>query len=169
MSTLLVLLGSFALLTLIHWLHPSEWLNLSSRGRLALAMLFTFTGIGHFFFVEEMMQMIPPLVPARELLVYLTGVLEIAGAIGILIPSLQRLAGYALIAFLLGVLPANIYASLNYTGMGSHADGHHYLWFRVPLQLLFIAWTWLFALAGDKRLVKRVENSAPIQIGESNP
>lgn len=91
-----------------------------------------------------MVQMIPPFVPARETIVYLTGVLEIAGAIGLLIPQLQRITGYALIALLLGVLPANIYAALNYTGMGSHAKGPSYLWLRVPLQVLFIAWTWYF-------------------------
>ncbi len=147
MSTLFILLGSFAILTLIDWLHPSKWLALHSRGRLALAILFTFTGISHFFFVEEMMQMIPLFVPARETIVYLTGVLEIAGAVGLLIPQLQRLAGYALIAFLLGVLPANIYAALNYTGMGSHADGPGYLWIRVPLQILFSVWVWYFSLS----------------------
>lgn len=127
MSTLYVLLGSFALLTLVQWLRPTPWLALPARGPIALALLFLFTGFSHFFFVEEMMQMIPPFVPARELMVYLTGVLEIAGAIGLLIPRLQRIAGYALILFLLGVLPANIYAALNYTGMGSHADGPQYL------------------------------------------
>lgn len=147
MSTLFILLGSFAVLTLINWMRPSMWLALHSRGRLALAVLFTFTGISHFFFVEEMMQMIPPFVPAREMMVYLTGVLEIAGAVGLLVPQLQRVAGYALIAFLLGILPANIYAALNYTGMGSHADGPSYLWIRVPLQILFIVWAWYFSLS----------------------
>ena len=144
MSTLIVLLGSFAVLTIIHWLRPSDWLTVQSRGRLALSILFIFTGISHFFFVEEMMQMIAPVVPAREMMVYLTGALEIAGAIGLLIPQLRRIAGYALIAFLLSVLPANIYAALNYTGMGAHADGPGYLWFRIPLQLLFMIWTWYF-------------------------
>ncbi|MEZ4712248.1 MAG: hypothetical protein R3A44_33980 [Caldilineaceae bacterium] len=32
------------------------------------------------------------------------------------------------------------------SGMGGHTDGPQYLWFRVPLQLLFIAWTWYFTL-----------------------
>ncbi|MCB0128925.1 MAG: DoxX family protein, partial [Caldilineaceae bacterium] len=117
MSTLYVLLGSFVLLSLVQWLRPESWFTLPVRGRMALALLFLFTGTSHFFFVDAMTQMIPSFVPARELLVYVTGILEIAGALGLLLPRLQRLAGYALIVFLIGVLPANIYAAMNYTGM----------------------------------------------------
>ena len=56
---------------------------------IGLGILFIFTGIGHFIKTEPMAQMLPPWVPERVLLVYLTGVLEFAIAVGFLVPKSQ--------------------------------------------------------------------------------
>lgn len=141
---LAILFGVFLLATALNKLRPRKSVTLGFRGRLALAVLFFFTGVSHFFLVEEMAAMIPPIFPAPIFLVYLTGVLEIAGAVGLLLDRFYRWAGYALIVFLLAVLPANIYAAMNHTGLGGHADGPSYLWLRVPLQFLLIGWAWYF-------------------------
>jgi uncharacterized membrane protein len=45
---------------------------------LGLSLLFTFTGTGHFILTEPMTQMLPPGVPERAFLIYMTGVLEVA-------------------------------------------------------------------------------------------
>ena len=66
---------------------------------------------------EEMAQLLPAWIPLRMDLIAVTGVLEIFGALGLLIPGLARLASFALILFLLGVLPANIYGALNHFGI----------------------------------------------------
>jgi uncharacterized membrane protein len=70
-------------------------------------------------------------------MVYFTGVCEIAGAVGLLLPEFRRAAAYALIAFFLAVLPANIHAAR----AGVHLRGKPAtsLWLRIPMQVLFIA------------------------------
>ncbi|HTV54822.1 MAG TPA: hypothetical protein VMI06_07885 [Terriglobia bacterium] len=70
-------------------------------------------------------------------MVYFTGVCEIAGAVGLLLPELRRAAACALIAFFLAVLPANIHAArAGITLRGKPATS---LWVRIPMQILFIA------------------------------
>jgi uncharacterized membrane protein len=77
-----------------------------------LSLMLIFTGISHFTFMkEDFVRMIPPSIPWPRAMVYFTGVCEIAGAIGLLLPEYRRTAAYALIAFFLAVLPANIHAA----------------------------------------------------------
>jgi uncharacterized membrane protein len=74
--------------------------------------MLVFTGVSHFTFMkEDFVRMMPPSIPWPRALVYFTGVCEIAGAVGLLLPPFRRTAAYALIAFFLAVLPANIYAA----------------------------------------------------------
>jgi uncharacterized membrane protein len=144
MAPLILLLGLFLLLTLAGRLAPQLGLSLGLRGRISIAVMFVFTGVSHFIFTEEMAVMVPPIFPEKTLLIYFTGICEIAGVIGLLIPSLRPLAGWALVIFLLGVLPANIYSAMHSVGMGGHVKGPVYLWFRVPLQIFFISWILFF-------------------------
>jgi uncharacterized membrane protein len=108
-----------------------------------------FTAIGHFAFTKGMSMMIPSIVPFKTELVYLTGVLEILFGIGLLIPSLRMYSGWALIIFFMLLLPANINAAINHIDYQKgtfDGTGVSYLWFRVPLQILFIVWTYLCAI-----------------------
>lgn len=89
-----------------------------------------------------MAAMLPPSIPARTVLIYVTGVLELLGAIGIWVPSLMRLTGILLILMLIGVLPANIYSAFNQVKFGGHEAGPAYLLIRIPFQFLVIWWTW---------------------------
>jgi uncharacterized membrane protein len=120
--------------------------GLNSAGAMGLAAVFLFTASGHFVETHAMVEMIPPFVPARVPLVYLTGLLEIAIAAGIALNRTRRLAGMAAIAVLVGFFPFNIYAAGNYTGMGGHQWGPVYLLIRAPLQIVLIAWSWHFAV-----------------------
>ena len=97
---------------------------------------------------EPMAAMIPPSIPYRIELVYVTGVLELLGAIGIWIPRLERLTGFLLILMLICLLPANIYAAINRVDFGSYATGPAYLLVRVPFQFFVIWWTY-FATEQD--------------------
>lgn len=90
--------------------------------------------------------MLPAFIPLRVELVYLTGVLEILGAVGLLIPRFVRLAAAALVLFLPVVLPANIYAAFAMVDMGGHAAGPIYLLARVPFQFFLIWWAYSFGL-----------------------
>ena len=117
-----------------------------AAGAIGLALLFLFTGSGHFLQTEPMAEMLPPWIPARVALVYATGVLEFALAIGFLIPETRRSAGWMAAAVLVLFFPANIYAAMNHIPMGGHAWGPVYLLVRAPLQLAILAWVYWFAL-----------------------
>lgn len=125
-----------------------EW-NYRLAGNIGMASMLLFTAIGHFAFTKGMTMMLPDFVPFKQELVYLTGVIEAAAAIGLLISSLRETTAILLIVFFVLLLPANIHAALkNVDYQKGTYDGPSvaYLWFRVPLQLFFIAWIVYFSL-----------------------
>jgi uncharacterized membrane protein len=73
------------------------------------AVFFVAAGIFHFVKPDFYIKIVPPYFPAPDLLVVLSGMAEIAGGLGLLIPRFRRAAGYGLIALLIAVYPANIY------------------------------------------------------------
>lgn len=121
----------------------------AQSARIAMSVMLLFTAFGHFMWTRGMAAMLPPYVPCRKWIVYGTGVLEIAAAIGLLIREYRVITGWWLIALFVMLLPANIYAAikhLDYQKATFDGKGSGYLWFRVPLQLLFITWTYLSAI-----------------------
>ncbi len=99
-----------------------------------LAAMFTLTGVVHFVYMrEELIAMVPPALPAPGLLVTLTGVLELAGAAGLLLPRTAPWAAAGLSALLVAMFPANVHAALEGTGTP--------LLPRTLMQLLFLAAT----------------------------
>ncbi len=114
----------------------------STRARVGLSLFFLFTSVGHFIRTEDMAAMLPPAIPSRVELIYLTGALELLGALGVWIPGLMRLTGVCLILMLVGILPANIFSAINHVEFGGHAAGPVYLLIRVPFQLFLICWTY---------------------------
>ena len=115
-------------------------------GRTALAIMLLFTGSSHFYKSEEMVQMMPEFLPFKIQLVYFTGVLELLGAVGLLIKQTAKWTSIALILFFLCILPANIIGSLKKVELGGMENGPGYLYFRIPLQILFIWWTYYFGI-----------------------
>ena len=95
---------------------------------------------------EKMSMMLPDYISYKIEIIYIIGVLELLGAIGILISKIQRFTGICLILMFVGFLPANIYAAINYLDFGGHVYGPKYLLFRIPLQLFFIWWTYRFTI-----------------------
>jgi uncharacterized membrane protein len=71
--------------------------------------------------------------------VFLTGIFEVLGAIGLLVPGLNRAAGVALILFLIAVFPANVHAAR--AGVTLRGKPATPLALRLPLQLLLIGLT----------------------------
>jgi uncharacterized membrane protein len=116
----------------------SSW---PGAARFGLAIMLFFTASAHFTAMkEDLVHMVPTWVPQPRLVVYFTGVCEVLGAIGLMVPGLQRFAGIALIAFFVSVFPANIHAARAAVQLrGKPATS---LWLRGPMQLLFIALTW---------------------------
>jgi uncharacterized membrane protein len=93
--------------------------------------------------------MIPAIIPFKTAIVYLTGLIEIAAAVGLLILSVRHITSVLLIIFFMAILPANINAAIHkvdYRKGTNEGNGSKYLWFRIPLQLFFIVWVWYFGL-----------------------
>ena len=118
-------------------------------GRIAMAAMLLLTAGAHVGFDKGMALMLPDFIPFKLELVYLTGVIEAAAAIGLLMPKYQCKTGWLLIAFFILLLPFNIYACLNHVNIETatfDGDDVNYLWFRVPLQVFFIGWVYLSAI-----------------------
>ncbi|QGY45644.1 hypothetical protein GM418_18800 [Maribellus comscasis] len=118
-------------------------------GRIAMSAMLVFTAMGHFVFTKGMSMMLPSFIPFKTELVYLTGVIEIVAAFGLFLPAFRVLTGWLLIAFFLLILPANVYAAINHIDYQKgtfQGNGPIYLWFRIPLQILFILWIYFFAI-----------------------
>jgi len=90
--------------------------------------------------------MVPALIPFKTGIVYLTGIIEMLFATGLLFPAYRVFTAWSLIIFLVLVLPTNIYAAIkraDYQKATFDGSGTNYLWFRIPLQVLFIVWAYL--------------------------
>ena len=148
MKPLIVLLFAFISAIFLVKLFKHNY-DFAMSARIAMAIMLVFTAIGHFAFTKGMTMMIPAFVPFKEGLVLLTGGFEILLATGLLLPQFKVITGWTLILFLMLMLPANIYAALsNVNYQKGTFDGHGlaYLWFRIPLQFLFIIWTYISAI-----------------------
>jgi uncharacterized membrane protein len=107
----------------------------------SLAVMFVFTGIAHFNKMKhDLAGMVPAIFPRPMLLVYFTGVLELMGATGLLLPRFRSLAGVCLILLLIALFPANVKAAM--TGATLAGKPATPLWLRAPMQLLFIGLLW---------------------------
>jgi len=145
---LVVLLLSFGIALLLTKILDHR-LNFIFSGNFAMSMMMLFTAIGHFAFSKGMMMMLPDPIPFKKEIVYVTGLIEIMAAIGLLIPSWRYLTSVLLIIFFVLILPANVYAAIkkvNYQRGSYDGDNINYLWFRIPLQILFIGWVWYFGI-----------------------
>jgi uncharacterized membrane protein len=105
---------------------------------LLLAAFFVFAGTWHFVSPKTYLAIMPPYLPWHLPLVYLSGLAEILGGIGVLVPRLRKLAGWGLIALLIAVFPANIQMLLT----GFNGIPQWVLIARLPLQFAMIAWVW---------------------------
>jgi uncharacterized membrane protein len=86
------------------------WIAATAVG---LAAMFVLTGVAHFVppMRRDLIAIVPPRLPAPGWLVTVTGVLELAGAIGLLLPVTRVAAAVCLLLLMLAMFPANIYAS----------------------------------------------------------
>lgn len=110
--------------------------------RIVLAAIFVVAGTLHFVIPGEYVKIMPPALPFPRELVYLSGVLEIAGGIGLLVPRTRRAAGIGLILLLVAVSPANLQMLLNARAAGASALAQTLLLLRLPLQLVLMGWVW---------------------------
>lgn len=106
--------------------------------RVGLAIMFVFTAAAHFNRMRaDLIRMVPPQLPSPAALVTLTGIAELAGALGLLLAPLAPWAAIGLALLLLALFPANVYAARAGTTLGGRPATP--LALRLPLQLIWIA------------------------------
>ena len=109
-----------------------------------LGILMIAAGVLHFTNTSFYMQIMPPYLPWHLALVYISGVCEVLGGLGLFVPRTRVLAAWGLIALFIAVFPANIHMAVNDVAI----DGTHYSaamrYGRLPLQAVFIAWAYWF-------------------------
>lgn len=127
-----------------------QTLNVQKYASWGLGIAFIFFFIGHIVKAPGMVEMLPPWVPFRLGLVYITGVLELAIGIALFIPKFQLIAAKSAIVVFVVFFPANIYAALNSTGLGGHQWGPIYLAIRGPLQVVLISWAYFMCIKTEK-------------------
>lgn len=112
----------------------------ASRNLIFLSALFVFAGAMHFVIPAAYASIIPGWVPFPVAMVYLTGVAEIAGGIGLLLERFRRAAAIGLIMLLIAVFPANV--EMLKDAIAGNASGLYQtlLFLRLPLQPLLIVW-----------------------------
>lgn len=114
------------------------------RARYFLAVFFFIAGLNHFLNPHPYLAMMPKWLPYPEAMNIISGLAEMAGAIGVLIPHLQRLTGWCLVALLVAIFPANINVALN--GWPGVSIPVWALWARLPLQFALLYWVYFACL-----------------------
>jgi len=115
--------------------------NRSKAGALlALGAFFVAAGANHFVQTDFYVSIMPPYLPAHLLLVYVSGVFEIVGGLGVVVPRVRVAAGVGLVLLLIAVFPANVHMALNPDLFPGIRPG--VLLARLPLQALMIAWAY---------------------------
>jgi len=126
--------------------------------RYFLAANFIGIGVAHFVWPAPFVAIMPPYLPLHLELVYLSGVFEILGGVGIVIKSTQKLAAWGLLALLLAVYPANIHMLMNEVYIEGLPKSKLGLWLRMPVQFV-----WMFLVAWSCEIAfKRKESTQKI-------
>ncbi len=112
--------------------------------RWLLTIIMVGAGANHFYNPAPYLGMMPEVLPAHDFLVYFSGIAEIAGGLGLILPATRKLAAWGLILLFLAVFPANINMAVNDLPLGNDPVPSWALWARLPLQLVFIVWAWWF-------------------------
>ncbi|MGI8744390.1 MAG: DoxX family protein [Bryobacteraceae bacterium] len=124
-------------------------------GRILLAALFIVAGVLHLVSPAPFLRIVPPFLPWSEALVAISGIAEISGGVGLLIPGLRRFAAYGLVVLLIAVFPANIYMAVAHVPFGGWMGQAWLQWLRLPFQFVLIAWAWIYTAAPNAPLEKR--------------
>jgi uncharacterized membrane protein len=137
---------------------PSEEIAISGRcesrrhsrgyyvGLIAMGLFYIAAGSYHFADSKTYLRGVPPYIPLPLAMIYISGVAEVLGGIGVLVPDgfvfprTRAAAAWGIVALLIAVSPVHI-------NMCLHPDQFSaiplwFLWLRLFLQLPLIAWAW---------------------------
>jgi uncharacterized membrane protein len=109
-----------------------------------LGGFFLLAGLMHFLKPRPYIAIVPDALPRKREIVYASGVAEMAGGAGVLVPGTRRAAGWWLIATLIAIFPANVNMAVNADRF--RAVPEPLLWARLPLQGAVVAWVFRVAV-----------------------
>ena len=138
MAPLIVLIVASAAFWFAGQLGVTIFQHISTVLRTALGLMFLLTASAHWGTRRrDLIRMVPPMFPRPDLLVTITGLLEILGAIGLFIPNTTRAAAICLVVLLIALFPANIHAAREkLTIAGRPVPG---IPVRTGIQIVFVA------------------------------
>jgi uncharacterized membrane protein len=141
MITLIVLIGSFIFLIFFSRL-GIFFKDKSYRelGSYAMVIFLVFFGLSHFYKQDELILMLPDFIPFPEFIIFITGIIEITLAVGLLFPTTRRLSGILIAVYFIAVLPANIYKAVNAVEISGTLSNDTVAWLRIFFQPIFIVW-----------------------------
>ena len=118
----------------------------SWRGVMRIAMAVFFAGgfVLHLLAADQLVAITPDWVPYPREVVLITGVIELAGAVALLVPRLRRVTGIALAIYVIAVWPANFKHAFAHIVTPPIPDSWWYHAPRLALQPV-IAWWALFS------------------------
>lgn len=111
-----------------------------------IGVLFVVAGALHFAGPKWYEAIVPPFLPSPKALVAISGIFEILGGVGVVVPATRRFSGWGLVALLLAVFPANVYMAADSERFGAVAP-QWALYARLPLQFLLIWWIYRSCIA----------------------
>jgi uncharacterized membrane protein len=121
-------------------------------GRYVMGVLYVVAGVGHFVVTRAYERIMPAYMPEHHALVLVSGVAEIAGGLGVMLPAryawVRRAAAWGIVVLLVAVWPANLWMVQHpelFPGVPQWVG-----WLRLPLQVPLIWWAWSYA-DGERR------------------
>jgi uncharacterized membrane protein len=137
-APLLLLIAALLVLRAAGALGVTPLADWHTAARFALAVMFAFTAVAHFGRQKEsLVRMVPSWIPAPRRIIAVTGVLELLGAVGLLLLLTAPLAGACLALLLVAMFPANVKAAREQLVLdGKPATP---LWFRTLVQIVFVS------------------------------
>lgn len=119
--------------------------------RVILAISIIIVGITHFSSPDTYVKIVPSGLPYPLELVYISGVFEVLGGIGLLVPNVSQFSAWGLIALFIAVFPANINMAVNHIHLDNIPDSPWFQAVRLPFQAVLIAWAWWYTKPSDPR------------------
>src|SRR5271167_3833354 len=113
MAPLITLLVGSIAARIVGWVGVDYVDNWTAAFAVGLAAMFMLTGAAHVAppMRRDLIAIVPPQLPAPALLVTITGLLELLGAVGLVLPATRVAAAVCLLLLMLAMFPANVYAS----------------------------------------------------------
>ena len=119
--------------------------------RWLLTIFMVGSGTTHFLSTATYVAMVPPGLPSPVALVYVSGVAEVLGGLGLIFARTRRIAAWGLIALFVAVFPANVNMAVNQLPLGARPLPPLVLYARLPLQVLLVDWAFWYTRSSPDR------------------